>query len=308
MDKKKKKFSKGLILTIVVILVLIIGGFFAKNVLAELSSIWTTAFKELPLIASPAKCPSDMVWVDTGKFCIDKYEASNDGGSYYVDINGDGDVLDTAVNVYGDGTTFNETTTTAKAVSVYDATPWVSINQVDAKAACMAAGKRLATHYEALLAAKGTPDPDLADPGDDSEECNIWSNSKPSVATWSVTNEAIKTGTATSCVSTAGAYDLIGNVWEWTDNVINAGLHPATGASLPGQNYITGLDVYGLPSSTGSSTADYNYDHFWINAAGYRGFIRGGGWYNGSYAGLFALYLDSAPSGTNYSIGFRCAR
>ena len=264
-------------------------------------------------------CPDDMVyvghdWTWQGTywakeyFCIDKYEASNGGGAYYVDINGNGNVTDTAVDVYGDGTTFNETTATAKAVSEYNATPWVTINQVNAKAACMAAGKHLATNYELLLAAKGTPDPDTSDPGDDSEECNIWTNSKPSVATWSVTNQAIKTGTATSCVSDAGAYDLIGNVWEWTDNVINNGLHPATGASLPAQSYITGLDVYGLPTTTGSSTADYNYDHFWINATGYRGFLRGGSWSNASSAGLFALYLNYAPSSPSNSIGFRCAK
>ncbi len=304
---KQKFYSKKLILAMAVLAILVLSFFYADHVIAELSSIWTMAFKELPFMSNPAKCPSDMVWVSTGKFCIDKYEASNGGGSYYVDINGNGET-DTAVNVYGDGTNWNETTATAKAVSIYNATPWVSLNQVAAKAACLAAGKRLATNYELLLAAKGTPDPYSSDPGDDSEPCNIWTNSKPSVATWSVTNQAIKTGTATSCVSTAGAYDLIGNVWEWTDNVINNGLHPATGVALPSQNYIRGLDIYGLPTSTGSSTADYNYDHFWINVSGYRGFIRGGDWDNGSDAGLFALGLRYAPSSVNSGIGFRCAR
>ena len=276
-------------------------------------------------------CPSDMVWVDyawtwlsttwsnRGGFCIDKYEASNGGGSYYVDMNGDGDILDTAVDVYGDGTVFNETTPTAKAVSEYNANPWISINQVNAKAACMAAGKHLATNYEALLAAKGTPDPHTSVPATGTESCQIWntgawpdySGKKPDGAEWSTSpagTNSIKTGTAALCVSDAGAYDLIGNVWEWTDNVINGGLHPVTGAALPAQNYITGLDVYGIPSSTGSATTDYNYDHFWINVDGYRGFIRGGAWYHGSNAGLFALSLSGAPSSAHSHIGFRCAR
>lgn len=303
MNKKQKIW-----LIIAIMVVLALGLFYTDNILAELSSIWTMTFRELPLAENPAKCPPDMVWVDTGKFCIDKYEASNGGGSYYVDMNGDGDTDDTAVNVYGDGTTWNETIPTAKAVSVPNATPWVNISQVQAKAACLAAGKRLATNYELLLAAKGTPDPHSSDPNDDSEPCNIWPNSKPSGSTWSVENQAIKTGTAPLCVSDAGAYDLIGNVWEWTDNVINGGKHPAAGTSLPAQGYITGLDVYGLPNSTGSSSADYNYDHFWITTTGYRGFLRGGCWSNGSSAGLFALYLTAAPSSTSPSIGFRCAR
>jgi len=316
MSKKNKKVFLTIAVLVLVTTVLFLSG----SAFAELSSIWTMAFRELPFMSNPAKCPSDMVWVSTGKFCIDKYEASNGGGSYYVDMNGDGDILDAAVYPYGDTTLFNETTPTAKAVSESGKKPWVSINQVNAKAACMAAGKHLATNYEMLLAAKGTPDPHSSVPAIGTESCNIWfrdnvaADDLPSgaveagCATYDGDNSCHQTGTAVLCVSTAGAYDLIGNVWEWTDNVINNGLHPATGLALLSQNYITGLDVYGLPTSTGSSTADYNYDHFWINASGYRGFLRGGVWGNGSIAGLFALALSTAPSSASSTVGFRCAR
>ncbi len=309
MSKKQKQKRIIAVATIVAIVVMaIVGGFFARRAFAELASIWTKTFKELPLVDNPALCPSDMVWVSAGKFCIDKYEASNGGGSYYVDMNGDGDVSDTAVDVYGDGTLFNETTPTAKAVSVSGANPWVSINQVNAKAACRAAGKRLATNYELLLAAKGTPDPDSSAPTPGTEECNIWTNSKPSARTWVTENQAVKTMENALCVSDYGAYDLIGNVWEWTDNVINGGLHPATGVALSAAGDITGLDIYGIPSSVGTATPDYNYDHFWINAGDYRGFLRGGAWSNGASAGLFALNLRNAPSSTGSNLGFRCAR
>ena len=46
----------------------------------------------------------------------------------------------------------------------------------------------------------------------------------------------------------------------------------------------------------------------WIYCLDDCGFVRGGYWGYGSGAGLFALYLSSAPSVTNYRIGFRCAR
>jgi len=166
----------------------------------------------------------------------------------------------------------------------------------------------LPTNYEWYLAAQGTPDPDTADPADDSEECNIWTNSKPTEATWSVENQAIKTGTANRCRSDAGAYDMVGNVWEWVDDTIQDGIHPFGGA-LPAQNYIETIDQYGIPSVTNAGAqASYNEDYFWINASGKRGFIRGGDWSNEANVGVFTFNLLYAPSNVGTSIGFRCAR
>lgn len=312
---KKHSVIKILGFCLVIFVSAFVGGIIIHQTLAESEPLtWSVIKKPIaPYTTVPGQlprgsCPPGMVWVPAGKFCIDKYEASNGGGSYKVDINQDGD-FDDNVNVYGDGTMWNEATRTiSKAVSVPNANPWVNINQVDAKAACLAAGKRLATNYEWLLAAKGTPDPRSSDPGDDSEECNIWANSKPAARTWVTENQAVKTMEGALCVSSVGAYDMIGNVWEWTDDVILDGKHPVTGSALPGQNYIRGLDIYGLPTTTGSSMSEYNYDHFWINATGYRGFLRGGDWYNGARAGVFALTLDDGASSASTGIGFRCAR
>ncbi|MEX0877355.1 MAG: hypothetical protein WDZ40_00645, partial [Candidatus Spechtbacterales bacterium] len=36
--------------------------------------------------------------------------------------------------------------------------------------------------------------------------------------------------------------------------------------------------------------------------------LRGGDWSNGAVAGAFTAHFNSAPSSTNASIGFRCAR
>jgi len=36
--------------------------------------------------------------------------------------------------------------------------------------------------------------------------------------------------------------------------------------------------------------------------------IRGGDYLNGTFAGVFALIADGAPSGSDNFIGFRCAR
>ena len=39
-----------------------------------------------------------------------------------------------------------------------------------------------------------------------------------------------------------------------------------------------------------------------------RGFVRGGAWDRGGYAGVLALYLGVAPGGTYPDVGFRVSR
>lgn len=71
--------------------------------------------------------------------------------------------------------------------------------------------------------------------------------------------------------------------------------HPITGASLSG---ITGWD-----SSKGVGRTYVNYAD-----ASLRALRRGAGWGDGVVAGVFALPLNSPPSGTGTNIGFRVSR
>jgi formylglycine-generating enzyme required for sulfatase activity len=63
----------------------------------------------------------------------------------------------------------------------------------------------LPTDKEWLQVALGTPDKET---GWDSDDCQVENN-------WDI--QPGLAGTGKNCVSAAGAYDMIGNVWEWTN-------------------------------------------------------------------------------------------
>jgi formylglycine-generating enzyme required for sulfatase activity len=77
---------------------------------------------------------------------------------------------------------------------------------VQAWAACGFSGKRLPTNEEWTAAATGTPTRPTHDVADDSN-----TGAGPVSA-----GAPVKTGSRSRCVSTAGAFDMVGNVSEWT--------------------------------------------------------------------------------------------
>lgn len=101
-------------------------------------------------------------------------------------------------------------------------------------------------------------------------------------------------------------WDLAGNVWEWVKDDNNA----AQGAD----GYISTMNLndsrqnnFGNDQFCGSpSSGNYcGFGHGWVNySAG--AVLRGGHWADGTAAGIFAAYLDGAPSNTSPGIGFRC--
>ena len=237
-------------------------------------------------------CPTGMVYVPApARICIDRYEVSY-----------------SAAGTKPDGTACSANC----PLSQYNATPWVNVSQLNAIPYCQNMGKVLPSDYEWFIAAAGTPDPHTSDPADDSEPCNIWANSKPSGSTWSVENQAIKTGTAAKCISTNGAYDMIGNVWEWVnDTKSTSDVYTSGNTAVPNSNRtIAYINDYGVPVASGGTSCSggrCNNDYYWVASGTLTAGLRSGDWNCGAKAGRFALALNSTPGNASATIGFRCA-
>jgi hypothetical protein len=234
---------------------------------------------------SEGPCSREMVFVpnDAGGFCIDKYEASpgKECPARFI-----ASQLDTRDNL-----DFNE----CQPVSVLGAQPWRFISQTQAMTACAKAGKRLPSNEEWYQASLGTPDPD----GDwQVDACQVDHN-------W--TKQPGESGSAKNCVSSYGAYDMIGNVWEWVKGEITDGQFE--GEDMPNAGYVTSVSSDGnIISTSNKKDPNFNEDYLWIKKSGLRGIARGGYWGNGAEAGVYAMYLVSPTSFAGDGVGFRCVK
>jgi hypothetical protein len=160
-------------------------------------------------------CRAGMARVAT--FCVDRFEASL---------------------VHTDGTAWSPYvhpgTTAVRAVSLRGAVPQAYISQVEASAACTAAGKRLCSDTEWLRACQGPttttyPYGNTREPG----VCNDARAMHPAIELYGTSNSWIyshldspclnqeangleHTGALGNCVTTEGAFDMMGNLHEWT--------------------------------------------------------------------------------------------
>ncbi|MDP2973986.1 MAG: SUMF1/EgtB/PvdO family nonheme iron enzyme, partial [Candidatus Diapherotrites archaeon] len=259
---------------------------------ANYTAYWETLSWEYKDI----ECPTGMSFIPKlGGFCIDAYEASRSDATFCGN--------DTNWAYPGDCNTHYGTSTTP--ASVADRIPWVSISLYDANTACAAAGKRLCTSAEWMAAANlngqiydlnnvGTQNNCIVDStlycldhsASTGEACNTGSNQD--------------TNAPSNCKSAEGVFDMIGNVWEWTSDIVDvnsnssndAWQYPNDSNSPPLWNQKTpslhyGNDgVYTSTTKTGKSV------------------LRGGGWGYVSRAGLFCVYLSGAPGHTYYTVGF----
>ncbi|MCK9352237.1 MAG: SUMF1/EgtB/PvdO family nonheme iron enzyme [Candidatus Paceibacterota bacterium] len=241
----------------------------------------------LSSIAKPDKCSEGMVYVGTseGGYCIDAYENSaSESCAYDIPKN-------------QPETRLNLSNTECIPVSVKGASPWRNISQSQAMQACAKAGKRLPTNEEWFFAALGTPD-----------EPSSWGSSDCNVNKNSISEDLALTGSGGNCVSALGAYDMVGNVWEWMGDTIKSGKFGET--EVPNSGYVTSADENGIPSETNATSSDpnYNLDRFWVKKEGVMGMFRGGYWLSRSDAGIYTIQAGIPPSFVGNAIGFRCVK
>ncbi len=226
-------------------------------------------------------CPPSMV--RSGAICIDRYEASvweTTNATVIAKIRAGTVTLAELVaagavqrGATGDdyGTGCPDTGNGCKnfyAVSIAGVTPSRELTWFQAAAAARNAGKRLPTNAEWQAAALGTPD------------------GAPCIVTGGVVRP---TGTA-GCVSDVGAFDIVGNLWEWVADWVP----PATSCSPP----LFGVDFNCM---TIDPTAAFT-------PIGPGALIRGGGFFDGSGAGVFAVFGNAALAVGSSVVGFRAAR
>jgi formylglycine-generating enzyme required for sulfatase activity len=220
-----------------------------------------------------------MVYVDTssGGICIDKYEASPGEICPQKDPRS---ILDTQANI-----DFSE----CSPVSVPDVNPWTNVPQHQAELLCARVGKRLPSNGEWYRAAMGTPD--RVEGG-----CVI---GKTGISRADATGEE-------RCVSSAGAEDMVGNVWEWVSETVEEGMYDSR--QLPPEGYVSEVAADGVPSKT-SPVPDlaFGSDQFFLDSGGVRGMMRGGFWGMSEKAGVYTVNAAVAPTFTGDAIGFRCA-
>ena len=160
------------------------------------------------------------------------------------------------------------------AVSLPAVTPSAYITWFQAQAACTDAGKRLPSNAEWQAAVAGTPDPG---PDDHVKDCNTRSSA------------AVPTGSRSACVSSAGAFDMVGNVQEYVADWVP----PSTNMCGPWTPGISTTDSNCLLGA--AETGEPNV------------LMRGGEFLLGPFAGPFTV-IPVKPSISFDIIGFRCAR
>jgi len=269
---------------------ILVGIALAAGLVAGWTSPAVAAFPNTPL----KKCADDAVVA--GTVCMDKYEASVwrvpdptganktlvkkvlRGRATKADLTGGGATqLGTGGDDYGPCTDDGQNCANdIYAVSLPGVLPSAFLTWFQAQEACAHSAKRLPTSAEWQVATNGTPDAGASDNG--TTDCNTNSG-------FAVTS----TGARSGCVSARGAFDMVGNLYEFVADWV-----PKSTTDCPGWGVLSNDQM----CLSGAETTEL----------GPGALLRGGGFGYSDLAGPLAVSGVSGPQGFADSFGFRCAR
>lgn len=219
-------------------------------------------------------CPIGMIFVENGvdDFCIDKYE---------VTVGSNCPIKDPA---HSSQTADNIKAVKCQTESVEEKLPWTNVTYHQAVELCAKSYKRLPTQSEWYKASLGTNE----------SECLVSDNS-------------VQSPTKNSdCISSIGAVNMVGNVWEWVSGDVIDGIY--NNRKLPDTGYVSNADSSGVATeTTNDPQANFHNDYFWASSDGTKALMRGGYYGSGEDAGIYSIHADIELNFSGSAIGFRCA-